>query len=77
MKLTQTEKVANLLEVAAVYDSLMNQITFLLLSLLCQNVAVVSVMSLDLTCSGETESLLGTGVCLYFWHFFIEISYLL
>ena len=48
----------------------MNQITLLLLGLLCQNVAVVSVMSLNLTCSGERESLLRAGVCLNFWHFF-------
>ena len=47
----------------------MNQISLLLLGLLCQNVAVISVMTLDLACTGETESLLGTGICLYFWHF--------
>ena len=77
LKLTQAKQVTHLLEVAAVYDSRMNQITFLFLRLLRENVTVVSVMSLDLTSSGETESLLGTGVCLYFWHFFIEFSYLL
>ena len=73
LKLTQTKQVAHLLEVAAVDDCLMHQITFLLLCLLCKNVAVVSVMSLDLTCSGETESLLCTGVSLYFWHFFFFV----
>ena len=71
LKLTQAKQVTHLLEVAAVYDSRMNQITFLLLCLLGQNVTVVSMMSLDLTCSGETESLLGTGVRFNFWHFFV------
>jgi hypothetical protein len=32
-------------------------------------VAVISVVTLNLACSGEAEALLGTGVCLYFWHF--------
>ncbi len=73
LKLTQTKQVAHLLEVAAVDDCLMHQITFLFLCLLSQNVTVVSVMSLDLTCSGETESLLCTGVSLYFWHFFFFV----
>ena len=73
IKLTQAKQVTNLLEVAAIYDSRMNQITFLLLGLLGENVAVVSMMSLDLTSSGETESLLGTGVSFYFWHFFIYL----
>ena len=71
LKLTQTKQVAHLLEVAAVDDCLMHQITFLLLCLLCENVTVVSVMSFDLTSSGETESLLRTGVSFYFWHFFV------
>ena len=68
--LTETQQVTNLLHVASVNDCVVNQITLLLLCFLCENVAVVSVMSLDLTCTGETESLLCTGVCLYFWHCF-------
>ncbi len=70
LKLTQTKQVANLFEVGTVYNCLMHQITLLLLGLLSENVAVVSVMSLDLTSSGEAESLLRTGVCFNFWHFF-------
>ena len=50
--------------------SVMNKITLLLLCLLSQNVTVVSMCSLNLTCTGETESLLRSGICLYFWHFF-------
>ena len=64
------EQITNLLEVAVVYDCLMNQISLLLLCLLSQNVTVISVMTLDLTCTGKAESLLCTGVSLYFWHFF-------
>ena len=73
LKLTQAKQVTHLLEVAAVYDSRMNQITFLLLCLLGQNVTRLSMMSFDLTSSGETESLLGTGVSFNFWHFFIYL----
>ena len=69
--LTQTEQITNLLQVGAVDDCLMNQITFLFLCLLCQNVAVVSMMSFDLTSTGEAESLLRTGIRFYFWHFFV------
>src|SRR5574344_1525502 len=49
----------------------MIKITFLFLCLLRQNVTVESVMTFNLSSSGECESLLCTRVCLYFWHFFI------
>jgi len=68
--LTEAQQVAYLLQVALVNNLVAHQVALLLLGLLGQNVAVVSVVSLDLTCSGERESLLGSGVCLYFWHVF-------
>ena len=68
--LAETQQVANLLHVGLVNDRVALQIALLLLGLLRQDVAVVSVMSLNLTCSGEGKSFLCTGVCLYFWHFF-------
>ena len=68
--LAETQQVAYLLHVGLVDDAVTLQITLLLLGFLRQDVAVVSVMSLNLTRTGESESLLGTGVCLYFWHFF-------
>jgi hypothetical protein len=34
-----------------------------------QNVAVESVLALYLAGSGECETLLSTGIGLYFWHF--------
>src|SRR5574344_1065429 len=49
----------------------MIKITFLFLCLLRQNVTVESVMTFNLSSSGECESLLCTRVCLYFWHFFM------
>jgi hypothetical protein len=45
------------------------QVALLLLGLLGQDVAVVSVVTLYLACSGEYETLLSTGIGLYFWHF--------
>src|SRR5574344_280604 len=73
--LTETQQVTNLLHVASVNDCVVNQITLLLLCLLSQNVTVVSVCSLNLTCTGEAESLLRSGICLYFWHFFNVLIY--
>ena len=71
MGLTEAEQVANLLHIRTIHQGLVYQVAFLLLCFLSQNVTVVSVMSFDLTGSGETESLLCAGICLYFWHFFV------
>ena len=68
-RLAEAEEFTNLTRVSTVNDSYMVEVTLLLLSLLSQNVTVVSVMSFNLTCSGELESLLCTRVCLNFWHF--------
>ena len=46
----------------------MNEVTLLLLSLLRENVTVESVLSLDLTRSGECETLLRAGISLYLRH---------
>ena len=50
----------------------MLQVAFLLLSFLGQDVTVISVVTLNLTRSGEHEALLSTGIRLYFWHFFVN-----
>ena len=49
----------------------MLEVALLLLGLLRQDVTVISVVALNLTRSGEYEALLGTGISLYFWHFFV------
>ena len=46
----------------------MVKIPFLLLCLLGENVAVISVSSLDLARSGKRKALFGTGVGLKLWH---------
>ena len=46
----------------------MIQVSLLLLRLLGENVAVISVFSLDFTRTGERETLLRTGVGLQFRH---------
>ena len=53
----------------------MIEISLLLLCLLSQNVTVVSVMTLNLTSTGECESLLCTGVCLQLWHFYFVLKF--
>ena len=67
--LTEVQEVADLLHVLSHYQVGVLKISLLLLGLLCQDVAMISVMTLYLTTAGEHESLLCTGVCLYFWHF--------
>ena len=48
------------------------KVTLLLLGLLRENVTVESVLSLDLTGSGERETLLSTRISLYFRHLFVN-----
>jgi len=45
------------------------QVALLLLGFLRQDVAVISVVTLNLTRSGERETLLSAGISLHFWHF--------
>jgi hypothetical protein len=52
------------LYVGLVQQSEVIQISFTLLSLLGQNVTVVSVFSLDFARSGKSESFFGTGISL-------------
>ena len=49
----------------------MIEVSLLLLGLLSQNVTVVSVMTLNLTSTGECESLLCAGICFLLWHFYL------
>ena len=65
-RLAHAEEFANLLHIGAVNESNVVEVTLLLLGLLGQDVTVISVVTLDLTCSGECETLLGTGISLYF-----------
>lgn len=67
---TESEAFAYLSAVCFHYNCLMNKISLLLLSLLCQDMTVISVLSLDLSCSGKLETLLCCGFCFNFWHFF-------
>ena len=71
MGLTETQQVVNLLQVVGINNCLVNQVTLLFLGFLCQDVTVKRMMSLNLTSTGQTKSLLCTGVCLYFWHFLL------
>jgi hypothetical protein len=46
----------------------MRQTTFLLGSLLSQDMTFEGMLSLDLSCSGEGEPLFGTGISLHLRH---------
>ena len=67
-RLTHAEEFTNLLYVGTVHDGHVVEVALLLLGLLGQNVTVVSVMTLNLTGSGERETLLRAGISLYFRH---------
>lgn len=71
-RLAHAEQFANLLYVSAVNETNVYEVTLLLLSLLRENVTVESVLSLDLTGSGEGETLLSTRISLYFRHLFVN-----
>ena len=49
------------------------KISLLLLRLLSQNVTVISVLTLDFACSSKRETLLCSGLCFNFWHFFMYL----
>ena len=65
----QAEELADVLEVRAVEDGELGEVALLLLGLLRQDVAVESVLSLDLPCSGKSESFFGTGISFNLRHF--------
>ena len=69
--LTKAKQFANLTHIAGIYQGYVVEITFLLFGLLGENVAVVSVVALNLARAGERKTLLCTGVGLYLWHFFV------
>ena len=49
-------------------DTRIAEITFLFFSLFGQDVTVISVFALNLTCAGESKTLLCSGICFHFWH---------
>ena len=72
-RLTEAKEFTNLTAVCAIDNSYVVEVTLLLLSLLSQNVTVVSVMSFNLTSTSESKSFFSTGICLNFWHCFIVL----
>ena len=68
--LLHSKEFTYLAAVCLLKDCKLVEVTLLLLSLLGENVAVISVFSLDFTRSGKSESFFRTGVRLYFWHVF-------
>lgn len=70
--LAHAKQFAYLLHVRIVNEANVYEVTLLLLSLLRENVTVESVLSLDLTGSGERETLLSTRISLYFRHLLVS-----
>ena len=71
MGLAKKEEFADLLAVCSLNEVCTLEVALLFLTFLGQDVAVISVMTLNLTRSGEHKTLLGAGISLYFWHFFV------
>ena len=67
--LAEVEEFAYLSYVRTVYQCYVIEVTLLLLCLLRQDVTVVSVVSLDLSRSGQGETLFSAGIRFYLWHF--------
>ena len=59
-RLTKNEEVKNLLAVCLNDNCAVVEISLLLLGLLSQNVTVVSVLTLNLSCASKLETLLGS-----------------
>lgn len=74
MVLLHGEKLANGMRICLLNNGCVVKHTFALFAFLGENVAVVSVFSLDFSCSGESKSLLATGISLYLWHFIKKFS---
>ena len=66
----QGQKFLYPLDIHLLDDGEMVEVPFLLLGLLREDVAVVSVLPLDLSRSGKREALFGTGVGFELCHFF-------
>ena len=49
-------------------DTRIAEITLLFFSLFGQDVTMISVFALNLTCAGESKTLLCSGICFHFWH---------
>ena len=68
--LVHIEQRTNLLCVGTVHKCCVVEVAFTLFRLLREDVAVISVFSLNLTSTGQSETLLGGTIGLYLWHFF-------
>ena len=67
--LAEKEELTDLLAVCCLYEVRLLQVALLFLTFLSQDVTVISVVTLNLTRSGEHKTLLCSGISLYFWHF--------
>ena len=66
--LLECEELLDIRFVSVSYSAGVGQIALLLLGLFGQDVALVGMFSLDLSCSGKGEPLFGTGISLNLWH---------
>lgn len=73
VRLTHAEELAYFLLVDLSDEASLAEIALLLLGLLRQDVTVEGVLTLNLTGSGECETLLSTRISLYFRHFVDEL----
>ena len=62
--------------VCSLNDCSVVEVAFSLLALLGQDVAMISMLSLQLAATRYLETLLGSGLCLHFRHFTISFKVL-
>ena len=70
--LLECEELLDIRFVSVSYSAGVGQIALLLLGLFGQDVALVGMFSLDLSCSGKGEPLFGTGISLNLGHFVLK-----
>ncbi len=67
--LAECETIKHLFAICLYDKCAVNEISLLLLSLLGQDVTVISVLTLNLSCTSKLETLLCSGLSFNFWHF--------
>lgn len=68
------EELFYLTDVGLVDKTCVSKVTLLLCLLLCEDVPLVGVLSLDFASAGEGEPLLGAGICFHFRHFALSFG---
>lgn len=68
------EELLYLADVGLIDKTCVSKVALLLGLLLCEDVPLIGVLSLDFASAGEGEPLLGAGICFHFRHFALSFG---